>query len=108
MRDVSAGAGAGALDPDDDGVVQEPVEQRGGGDRVAEDLIPGLAALAGLAPVARESGQRDPTRKIGGGRPTPRAMLCLAALQASLVSYIPCMMRVLLALESWGAPCGTG
>jgi transposase len=45
-----------------------------------------IAALAGLAPVARESGQRDPTRKIGGGRPTPRAMLYLAALQASRFS----------------------
>ena len=44
------------------------------------------AALAGLAPVAREIGQRDPTREIGGGRPTPRAMLYPAALQASRVS----------------------
>ena len=43
MRDVSAGAGAGALDPDDDGVVQEPVEQRGGGDWLAEDLTPKTA-----------------------------------------------------------------
>ena len=31
---------AGALDLDDHGVVQEPVEERGGDDRVAEDLAP--------------------------------------------------------------------
>ena len=39
---------AGALDADDDGVVEEPVEQRGGDDGVAEHLAPfGKAAVGG-------------------------------------------------------------
>lgn len=42
-----------------------------------------IAALAGLAPIARDSGTRTPLRSIGGGRPCLRAMLYLAALQAS-------------------------
>lgn len=42
-----------------------------------------IAALAGLAPVARDSGQRSPTRRIAGGRPVVRSALYLAALQAS-------------------------
>jgi transposase len=42
-----------------------------------------IAALAGLAPIARDSGTRTPLRSIGGGRPYLRAMLYLAALQAS-------------------------
>ena len=35
-----AQAVAGALDLNDDGVMQEPVEERGGDDRIAEDLTP--------------------------------------------------------------------
>ncbi len=43
-----------------------------------------IAALAGLAPVARDSGKRTRSRAIAGGRPVIRRMLYLAALQASL------------------------
>lgn len=42
-----------------------------------------IAALAGVAPIARDSGARTPGRSIGGGRPYLRSMLYLAALQAS-------------------------
>lgn len=42
-----------------------------------------IAALAGLAPVARDSGRRSGPRAIAGGRPVVRSILYLAALQAS-------------------------
>lgn len=42
-----------------------------------------IAALVGLAPVAHDSGCRRGLRGIAGGRPAPRALLYLAALQAS-------------------------
>ncbi len=42
-----------------------------------------IAALVGLAPVARDSGKRNPPRAIAGGRPVLRRMLYLAAPQAS-------------------------
>jgi transposase len=42
-----------------------------------------IAALAGLAPIARDSGKRTAQRSIGGGRPIVRTILYLAALQAS-------------------------
>ena len=42
-----------------------------------------IAALAGLAPVARDSGIRRGHRAIAGGRPIVRTMLSLAALHAS-------------------------
>lgn len=42
-----------------------------------------IAALAGLAPLARDSGKRSPARSIAGGRPVVRSALYLAALQAS-------------------------
>ena len=42
-----------------------------------------IAALAGLAPIARDSGRRSDPRSIGGGRPIVRTILYLAALQAS-------------------------
>ncbi|WP_177232462.1 transposase [Methylobacterium gossipiicola] len=42
-----------------------------------------IAALAGLAPIARDSGKRAGTRSIGGGRLVVRTILYLAALQAS-------------------------
>ena len=39
---------AGTLDLDDDGVMQEPIEERGGDDRIAEHLAPlGKAAVGG-------------------------------------------------------------
>ncbi|MCR9221108.1 MAG: IS110 family transposase [Alphaproteobacteria bacterium] len=41
-----------------------------------------IAALAGLAPVARDSGRRTPKRRIQGGRPLVRSMLYIAAQQA--------------------------
>jgi transposase len=42
-----------------------------------------IAALAGLAPVARDSGQIKGRRMIRGGRSTVRSMLYIAALHAS-------------------------
>ena len=39
-----------------------------------------IAALAGLAPIARDSGRRAGRRTIGGGRPSVRTMLFIAAL----------------------------
>ncbi len=42
-----------------------------------------IAALASLAPIARDSGQRNGKRVIGGGRATVRTALYLAALHAS-------------------------
>jgi transposase len=42
-----------------------------------------IAALAGLAPIARDSGRRSGPRSIGGGRPIMRIILYLVALQAS-------------------------
>lgn len=42
-----------------------------------------IAALAGLAPVARDSGQIKGRRTIRGGRSTVRSMLYIAALHAS-------------------------
>ncbi len=36
--------------------------------------------LAGLAPIANDSGQRQGLRSIGGGRSAPRRALYLAAL----------------------------
>ncbi len=45
-----------------------------------------IAALAGLAPIARDSGKRAGRRIIGGGRPIVRTMLYLATLHASRCS----------------------
>ena len=42
-----------------------------------------IAALAGLAPIARDSGKKTGRRTIGGGRPVVRTMLHIAALHAS-------------------------
>jgi transposase len=42
-----------------------------------------IAALAGLAPIARDSGKRAGRRIIGGGRPIVRTMLFIAALHGS-------------------------
>ena len=43
---VLAHAVAGALDLDDDGMVQQPIEQRGGNDGIAEHVAPfGEAAI---------------------------------------------------------------
>lgn len=42
-----------------------------------------VAALAGLAPIVRDSGKREGCRSIGGGRPVVYTMLYLAALHDS-------------------------
>lgn len=42
-----------------------------------------IAALAGLAPISRDSGKRAGRRTIGGGRRNVRTMLYIAALHAS-------------------------
>ncbi len=47
-----------------------------------------IAALAGLAPIARDSGKRAGRRTIGGGRPVVRTMLYIAALHASRHSAV--------------------
>jgi transposase len=47
-----------------------------------------IAALAGLAPVARDSGKKSGPRAIAGGRAVVRTVLYLAALQASRRSAI--------------------
>jgi len=41
------------------------------------------AALAGVAPVARDSGKKEGPRRIHGGRPRPRKLLYMAAFAAS-------------------------
>ncbi len=45
-----------------------------------------IAALVGLAPVARDSGQMKGRRMIRGGRSTLRTLLYIAALHASRFS----------------------
>ena len=59
-------------------------------------------SLAGLAPIARDSGRREPPRAIGGGRPTPRRMLWIAALHATRCNprFKACRER----LEAKGKP----
>ena len=42
-----------------------------------------IAMLAGLAPIADQSGERDGVRVIWGGRPAVRRILYLAALSAT-------------------------
>jgi transposase len=42
-----------------------------------------VAALAGLAPLNRDSGRRQGVRSIGGGRPEVRSLLYMAALSAA-------------------------
>ncbi len=62
----------------------------------------GIAALVGLAPVARDSGKRNPPRAIAGGRPVLRSMLYLAALQAS--RRHPMFMAFRARLQDQGKP----
>src|SRR6187200_405762 len=64
---------AGALDLDDDGVVQEAVEERGGDDRVTEDLAPlGEAPVGGedhrAALVARVDQLEEQAAAVGDDR----------------------------------------
>ncbi|MEM6487723.1 MAG: transposase, partial [Pseudomonadota bacterium] len=51
-----------------------------------------IAALAGLAPHARESGRWTGTRRIWGGRRKVREALCIAALSAS--RHIPVLIAM--------------
>jgi transposase len=52
-------------------------------ERLIEKVETRIAALAGLAPIAPDSGQRNGRRVIGGGRATVRTALYLAALHAA-------------------------
>ena len=52
-----------------------------------------IAALAGLAPIARDSGKRSAPRAIAGGRPVVRTILYLAGLHASWASSTYCEFR---------------
>jgi transposase len=61
-----------------------------------------IAALAGLAPIARDSGKRCGRRTIGGGRPVVRTMLYIAALHAS--RRCPLFKIFRNRLESTGKP----
>ena len=49
----------------------------------ASDLHPAKAALAGLAPFARDSGTRRGQRRVGGGRAGVRSALYMASLSAA-------------------------
>lgn len=59
-----------------------------------------IAMLAGLAPIADQSGQRDGVRVIWGGRPAVRRILYLAALSA--IRFNPDMRTVYRRLRANG------
>jgi transposase len=61
-----------------------------------------IGMLAGLAPVADQSGQRDGVRVIWGGRPSVRRVLYLAALSAS--RFNPDMKAFYQRLRDAGKP----
>lgn len=61
-----------------------------------------VAALAGLAPFARDSGRKPGQRKIHGGRAAPRTALYLAALIAS--RFNPTLKVVYERLKAAGKP----
>lgn len=61
-----------------------------------------IAALAGLAPYARQSGKRDRPRHIKGGRPEVRTVLYMATLSA--VRANPRLERFYLHLRRQGKP----
>jgi transposase len=60
------------------------------------------AMLAGLAPVANDSGARSGTRSIRAGRPAPRRALYMAALSASRCN--PALSRFAKILKAAGKP----
>lgn len=60
------------------------------------------AALAGLAPLAHESGAFRGKRRIWGGRPRLREALYMAALSAS--RYHPRLRQVYAAMRDAGKP----
>jgi transposase len=61
-----------------------------------------IGMLAGLAPVADESGERKGIRVIWGGRPSVRRILYLAAVTAA--RYDPAMKAFFLRLTANGKP----
>lgn len=61
-----------------------------------------VAALAGLAPLSRESGQWRGARHIGGGRTAPRRILYLAAVNARRCN--PVIRAVYERLRAAGKP----
>lgn len=61
-----------------------------------------IAALAGLAPLARDSGKRSGKRFIAGGRAPVRTVLYIAALQAC--RYCPSFKAFRTRLEDKGKP----
>ena len=61
-----------------------------------------IAALVGLAPIARDSGKRSGRRTIGGGRPVVRTMLYIAGLHASRRD--PAFRAFRMRLEAAGKP----
>ena len=61
-----------------------------------------LAALAGVAPMNRDSGTRRGHRSVGGGRATVRATLYMAALVAARVN--PVIRRLCVRLREAGRP----
>ena len=61
-----------------------------------------IAALVGLAPYARDSGRRSGTRRIRGGRPGPRSMLYLAAMNGA--RFNPVLRAFYQRLRAAGKP----
>jgi transposase len=61
-----------------------------------------IAALAELAPIARDSGTRSGRQMIGGGRATVRTALYIAALHAS--RHCPNLAAFRARLQSGGKP----
>lgn len=59
-----------------------------------------IAKLVGVAPIARQSGQRDGRRSIRGGRATIRRPLYMAAMSA--VKHNPVLRRYYLQLKNRG------
>ncbi|RWX21644.1 transposase, partial [Rhizobium leguminosarum] len=60
------------------------------------------AMLAGLAPIANDSGARTGRRSIRAGRPAPRRALYMAALSAC--RYNPTLARFADTLKAAGKP----
>lgn len=61
-----------------------------------------VAALAGLAPMANQSGTKDKRRRIHGGRPDVRHVLYMATLSAT--RYNPVIRRFYQRLIARGKP----
>lgn len=61
-----------------------------------------IAALVGLAPVARDSGKHSARRSIAGGRPVVRTVLYRAALHAS--RWCPAFKAFRSRLQTTGKP----